>query len=134
MNQEIICLHFKIKKEEMGIVTRNQSEHLAKFKLNEFLKKHRLLLTRELKMCNLIQMFDFLSSFEARVLVCRNEAFGHVVAKNYLNLLLKACALRLLITILERSSRNEVRSYSTQCLTNHIATSVSVRATNLSLN
>lgn len=56
-----------------------------------------------------------------------------LLLKNYLNLLLKACALRLLITILERSSRNEVRSYSTQCLTNQSATSVSVRTTDLSL-
>ncbi len=70
----------------MPLVTRNQSERLAKFKLNEFLKKHRLLLTRELKLCNLIQMFDFLSSFEAKVLVCRNEAFGQVVAKKLFEL------------------------------------------------
>ena len=75
----------------MGIVTRNQSEHLAKFKLNEFLEKHRLLstlqvLTREQKLLNLIQMFDLLSSFEARVLVCRNEALGYVVAKKLFEL------------------------------------------------
>ena len=70
----------------MGIVTRNQSERLSTFKLNEFLKKHRLLLTRELKLCNLIQMFDFLSSFEARILVCRNEALGNVIAKKLFEL------------------------------------------------
>ena len=70
----------------MGVVTRAQSERLARFKLNKFLEKHRVLSTRELKLRNLIQMFDFLSSFEARVLVCRNEAFGQVVAKKLFEL------------------------------------------------
>ena len=69
------------KTEEMGVVTRAQSEHLAKLKINEFLEKHSLLRTRELRLRNIVQLFDFLSSLEASVFVCRNAAFGHAVAK-----------------------------------------------------
>ncbi len=65
----------------MGVVTRNQSAHLARLELNKFLKKHQLLCTRELRLCNIVQMFDFLASFEGRVFVCRNEAFGRAVSK-----------------------------------------------------
>ena len=70
----------------MPLVTRNQSERLSKFKLKEFLDKHQRLSTRELKMYNLIQMFEFLSSFESKVLVCRNEVLGNVVAKKIFEL------------------------------------------------
>ena len=70
----------------MGVVTRAQSEHLAKLKINEFLEKHSLLRTRELRLHNIVQLFEFLASLEASIFVCRNATFGHTVAEKLFEL------------------------------------------------
>ena len=70
----------------MGVVTRTQSMHLAKLKIYELLNKHPLLPTRQLRLDNIVQLFDFLSSLEASVFVCHHSAFGQAVAKKIFEL------------------------------------------------
>ena len=74
------------KREEMGVVTRAQSLHLVKLKISEFLKKHPLLRTRQRRLRNFVQLFDFLSSVEARAFVCHYAAFGQTVAEKLFEL------------------------------------------------
>ena len=62
-------------------VTRTQSLRLAKFKIDKFLKKHQRLLTREQRLRNIVQLFDYLSSSEASILICRYSDFGHIIVE-----------------------------------------------------
>ena len=58
----------------------------VQIKIDDFLKKHALLHTRELRLRNIIQLFDFLTSLEASVFICRHANFGYIVAKKLFEL------------------------------------------------
>ena len=67
----------------MGVVTRAQAKslHLAKIKIKEFLETHPLLPTPELRLRNVVQLLNFLSSSEASGFVCRYGTFGYAVVE-----------------------------------------------------
>ena len=72
---------FEQTKTEKMVVTRAQSLHLAKIKINEFLKKHPLLPTPELRLRNVVNLLNFLSSLEASSFVCHYATFGYAVVE-----------------------------------------------------